>query len=272
MAEGVDLWVMVRDTGYADATLARWLSKAGQHSHRLHDVLFRGLVIPLAQMDELYARVRSPERSRWLWVVIDPLPKALPTIHLGGRKNEDGYATVHDFKQRLAPDCVPAITAHFGKWFCPKHARKDHWQVDDQLPLGQLVKRQEHRKLVYTITRMRWGKRSDLYDVLEKHGFTRNIQTAFIERVSLTIRQGVSLLTRRTWSLPHSDQQLLLHVEWWHAYYHFVRVHESLREPLPGYVRKHRQRTPAIALGLTDHVWSVADLLTLPLPPLEAAA
>lgn len=86
MAEGVDLSVMVRYTGYADATLARWLNKAGQHSHQLHDVLFRGLVIPLAQMDELYARVRSPERSRWLWVVIDPISKALPTIHLGGRK------------------------------------------------------------------------------------------------------------------------------------------------------------------------------------------
>jgi hypothetical protein len=90
MAEGVDLSVMVRYTGYADATLARWLSKAGQHSSRLHDTLFRGLVMPLVQMDELYARVRSEERSRWLWVVIDPISKALPTIHLGGRKNEDG--------------------------------------------------------------------------------------------------------------------------------------------------------------------------------------
>jgi transposase InsO family protein len=82
----------------------------------------------------------------------------------------------------------------------------------------------------------------------------------------------VSLLTRRTWSLPHSDQHLLLHVEWWRAYYHFVRVHESLREPLPGGVRKHRQRTPAMAFGLTDRVWSVADILTMPLPPLEMAA
>lgn len=284
MAEGVELSVMVRYTGFADATLARWLTKAGQHSSRLHDTLFRGLVIPLAQMDELYARVRSSEHSRWLWLIIDPISKALPTIHLGGRKNEDGYATVHDFKQRLDPDCVPAITtdgfrpyfssitAHFGRWFRPKHARQDQWQVDERLHYGQLVKRQEHRKLVYTITRMRWGKRSDLYDVLEKQGFKRTLQTAFVERINLTIRQGVSLLTRRTWSLPHSDQQLLLHVEWWRAYYHFVRVHESLPEPLPGYLRKQRQRTPAMALGLTDRVWSVADILTLPLPPLQMAA
>jgi hypothetical protein len=56
MAKGVDLSVMGRYTGFADATLARWLNKAGQHSSRLHDTLFRGLVIPLVQMDELYAR------------------------------------------------------------------------------------------------------------------------------------------------------------------------------------------------------------------------
>ena len=87
-----------------------------------------------------------------------------------------------------------------------------------------------------------------------------------------SIRQGVSLLTRKTWSLAQSDKHLLLHVQWWRAYYHFVRSHESLREPLPGFKRKYKQRTPAMALGLTDHVWSVADFLTMPLPPLEAAA
>lgn len=52
--------------------------------------------------------------------------------------------------------------------------------------------------------------------------------------------------------------------EWFRAYYHFVRPHESLREPLPGLKRRYRQRTPAMALGLTDRVWSVRDLLHYP--------
>jgi len=284
MAEGVDLSVMVRYTGYSDATLARWLTRAGQHSTHLHDLLFRGLIMPLVQMDELYARVRGAASGRWLWMVIDPVSKALPSMHLGGRKAEDGHALVHDFAQRLDPDCVPAVTtdgfrpyfatltAHFGKWFRPARARKDHWQVDPRLLHGQLIKRREHRKLTFTITRMRWGKRSDLYQVLEAQGFARNIQTAFIERLNLTIRQGVSLLTRKTWSLAQSDEHLLLHVQWWRAYYHLVREHESLRIPLPGYKRKHQARTPAMALGLTDHVWTVGELLRLPLPPLEVAA
>jgi IS1 family transposase len=189
----------------------------------------------------------------------DPISKALPTIHLGGRKAEDSYATLHDFTQRLAPGCIPAfttdglrsyfsaITAHMGEWVEKQRARKLHWKPHDQLLYGQLVKRREKHKVTYTLTRMRWGKRSDLYTILENHGFSKNIHTAFIERVNLTIRQGVSLLTRKTWSLPQSDQQLLLHLQWWRAYYHFIRAHESLREPIPGFKRKFNPRTPAMA-------------------------
>jgi hypothetical protein len=112
---------------------------------------------------------------------------------------------------------------------------------------------------------MWWGKRSDLYDLLEAHGFRRLVQTAFIERVNLTLRQGVSLLTRRTWSLPQTDQHLLNHVEGWRGYYHWIRPHQALREPIPGEKRRHCDRIPAMALGLTDHIWSVEELLRTPI-------
>jgi hypothetical protein len=45
------------------------------------------------QMDELYARVRDNPKARWLWVAIDPVTKAIPSIHLGGRKHEDTRAS-----------------------------------------------------------------------------------------------------------------------------------------------------------------------------------
>jgi hypothetical protein len=136
--------------------------------------------------------------------------------------------------------------------------------VHDDLRHGQLVKRRERRKVTYTVTRMLWGKHSDLYDRLGTHGFRRLIQTAFIERVNLTIRQGVSLLTRRTWSLSQTDHHLLNHVEWWRGYYHWNRPHQTLREPIPGGTHRHRDRTPAMALGLTDHIWTVEELLCIP--------
>jgi hypothetical protein len=128
-----------------------------------------------------------------------------------------------------------------------------------------LVKRRQNRKVKYTITRMLWGKRSELYVVLEQFGFNRLVQTAFIERVNLTIRQGVSLLTRRTCSLAQTDDHLHNHVQWWRCYYHFIRPHETLRDQSPGIPRAQRDRTPAMAAGLTDHVWTVEEVLRLPL-------
>jgi IS1 family transposase/transposase-like protein len=279
LVEGVDLSVMVRYTGHGDATLARWLNRMGEHSTGLHNVFFRNLVIALVQFDELYARVRTSEKARWLWLAIDPVSKALPALHLGGRTSADAYAVVHDFKERLNAECVPAatsdglrsyfyaLTAHFGLWFRPKRARTDHWQPSDDLLIGQLVKRRERYTVTFTLTRMLWGKRSALFARLTALGFRSTIQTAFIERVNLTIRQGVSLLTRRTWSLAQTDRQLLLHIEWWRTYYHFVRPHESLRQPVPGLHWRYQQRTPAMALGLTDRLWSVGDILRTPLIP-----
>jgi IS1 family transposase len=225
--------------------------------------------------------VRDSEQARWLWLAIDPVTKVIPSLHLGGRKNEDAYAVAHDLKERLDPACVPsfttdglwgyfyALTAHFGHWFRPKRARTDHWEVDDEFRHGQLVKRKARRTLKYAIQRMAWGKRSELFDILVANGFQRVIQTAFIERVNLTFRQCIAPLARRTWSLV-SEQQLLYHTEWFRLYYHLARPHESLREPIPGLKGKYRDRTPAMALGITDRVMTVGDILRTPLIPTAA--
>jgi IS1 family transposase len=163
----------------------------GSHSQGWHNVLFRELTLSLVQMDELYAKVKDREQACWLWLVIDPVTKVIPTLHLGGRKGIDAYAVVHDLKERLGPDCVPsvttdglwlyfyALTAHFGHWFRPKRARTDHWQPDARLHHGQLVKRTKRHRLTYTVRRMAWGQRAALFAVLVAHGFRRVIQTAY---------------------------------------------------------------------------------------------
>jgi transposase-like protein/IS1 family transposase len=278
LAEGVDVSVMVRFTGGCDATIARWLERMGSHSQAWHNHLFRDLVFVVLQLDELYTRVRGIASARWLWLAIDPVSKVIPSLHIGGRSKDDAFALAHDIKIRLRSGHVPAfltdglrtyfyaITAHFGRWFRPARARKDHWQPSDQLHHGMLIKRKHKNRKTITQTRMAYGQRCDLFDKLQAVGLRRLIQTAFIERVNLTFRQGVSALSRRTWAYAQSDQHLLMHCEWFRLYYHLVRAHESLRVPVPGLKRRYRQRTPAMALGLTDHIWELKDLLHYPVP------
>jgi hypothetical protein len=171
----------------------------------------------------------------------------------------------------LAPGCVPAftsdgirqyfyaLTAHFGHWRFPKSLRA--WIVHPRLLYGQIVKRRNKRKddgQSFVLTRMMLGQRRDLVERLLTLGLTETIQTAIIERWNLTIRHGVAALARRTWSKARSNEALYLHIQWWRAYYHLSRTHETLSE-------RRAPRTPAMAAGLTDHVWAVGDILHMPL-------
>ena len=96
-----------------------------------------------------------------------------------------------------------------------------------------------------------------------------------VERANLTVRRSVAGLARRTWATAQEAPQLVVHLEWWRGYYHFVRPHTSLRVTLALPIkqggrrqsRRYRQRTPAMAAGLAQRRWTVQDLLTLPLPP-----
>jgi hypothetical protein len=68
--------------------------------------------------------------------------------------------------------------------------------------------------------------------VLQGLGFSGRLNTAFIERVNLTVRHRVAALARRTWATVKPAPQLLVHLEGWRAYYHFVRPHTTLRVAL----------------------------------------
>src|SRR5215469_7728557 len=107
---------------------------------------------------------------------------------------------------------------------------------------------------------------------LQGLGFSGCLNTAFIERVNLTVRHGVAALARRTWATSQQASQLLVHVQWWRAYYHFVRPHEALRVALARprerggnrLAQRDLQRMPAMAAGRTHRRWTAREVL-LPL-------
>jgi hypothetical protein len=94
---------------------------------------------------------------------------------------------------------------------------------------------------------------------------SRSVLVFRVDDVFWGYGQGVSLLIRRTWSLAQTDDHLLNHVQWWRCYYHFIRPHETLRDRTPSIPQAQRHRTPAMAAGLTDHIWTVEEVLRLPL-------
>jgi hypothetical protein len=98
-----------------------------------------------------------------------------------------------------------------------------------------------------------------------------NINTAFIERLNLSIRQHISALGRKVISLAKTQPGLTAQVSLYQAYYNLCLPHSSLRIPLPEAQgeapRKWSQHTPAMAVGVTDHIWRMEDLLLFRAPP-----
>ena len=143
---------------------------------------------------------------------------------------------------------------------------------------GQVKKCYRRRKLVRVRHVMRLGTQADLAVTLQAMGFSERLNTAFIERANLTIRHGVAALARRTWAMSQQAPQLLAHLEWWRAYYHFVHPHKALRVALMQpcerggrlLAQRNRQRTPAMAAGRTKRRWTAREVLSCPLPKVSA--
>src|SRR6266480_5545316 len=289
LAEGLDPSAAERVFGYRRATITAWLSRAGEHAQILHERSFRNLWLPHLQLDELRTRLRSYQPVLWLWLAIDPCTKILPVLHLGPRTQNVAHKVIHSLQQILAPGCLPlftsdglnlyfyALTAHFGQWLeVGGRGRKVlRWQVAPGLIYGQVKKSYRRRKLVRVSQVMRLGTADDLKAALQGLGLSGRLNTAFIERVNLTVRHGIAALARRTWATSQQAPQLLAHLEWWRAYYHFVRPHHSLRVALVQprarggrlLAQHYRQRTPAMAAGRTNRRRTAQEVLCYPLPP-----
>jgi IS1 family transposase len=258
------------------------------------------------QLDELYAllsavkdgevseaeAIKRPSRSpHWVWVAIDPVTKLLLTIDVGNRTLSMAQCMVHQVVRVLAPDCVPvflsdgfkayitALLTHFGHWIQPERRQakgplpKPRWMPLPQLLYAQVIKVTRRRRLVEVKHRVIFDTKAAVEQVLVACGW--RINTAFIERVNLSIRQHVAAVGRRVMTLCKGEAGLRQQLALYHGYYNFCLPHASLRQPLPqhkltngnGSDKRWQPRTPAMAAGLTDHVWTLREVLLFRVPP-----
>jgi len=126
----------------------------------------------------------------------------------------------------------------------------------------QMVKqRDEHGRVQGVKLRAVFGKKSELLALLGK-------STAYIERSHLTSRLFNGRQVRKTLAFSKELEMYAAAAAWEDGYYNLVRPHKSLRVLVAGAAaQKWLPRTPAMAANLTDHIWTVKELLTaLPIP------
>lgn len=135
----------------------------------------------------------------WLWIASDAKTKIIPVMQVGTRNQDMGDAVVHEMKERLAAGCVPvfstdglkhyfyALTAYFGKWETADW-KKPVWVLLNNFVYSQVIKHQRRRKTVEVERRVLVGEACSYADRLRQAGLSGRNNTAFGERVYLTIR------------------------------------------------------------------------------------
>ena len=306
LAEGLGIRGTARVFEIDPNTVLGWLVEAAEQLKAFSAYFLRELPLKQVQLDELYAvlsAVRDGDMSEaeaierlsraphWVWTAIDPESKLLLSVQVGERTLAMAQAVLHQIVQLLAPGCVPlllsdgyphyltAIVTHFGCWVHPPRqqatgpAPKPRWMPLPQLCYAQVIKTIRRRRLVRVNHRVVFGTFEAVQQVLAACGW--QINTAFVERLNLSLRQRVAAMGRRSARPCKSEDGLRQQLGLLQVYHNFVLPHASLRqglaEPVPtngsGAAKVWRPCTPAMAAGLTDHVWGLREVLMFRVPP-----
>jgi hypothetical protein len=138
---------------------------------------------------------------------------------------------------------------------------------------AQVIKTVRRRRLVAVKPQMVFGTLEAGNQLLAPLGW--QINTSFVERINLTIRQHVAAVGRRVSTLCKGEDGLRQQLVLFQTYHNFCLPHASLRQPLlqpvptngTGSAKVWRSCTPAMAAGLTDHVWTLREVLLFRVPP-----
>jgi IS1 family transposase len=303
LAEGLGIRAVARIHGVQPDTVLDWLKKAGQHCEMLSQYMMQELNVTQVQLDELWTFVRKKERmlkaweklhsewgDTWVWVAFDPVHKLVIAVLVGERTEEEAIGFLARLRARLTEACQPLLTSDslphyveailqaFGVWIRPQRKGnrgrfpKPRRVPSEGLKYATVHKERKKGRVVSVTTRIVYGRKEEILALLESVG--QKINTSFVERINLTLRHLVSRLHRKTLCFSKKREYLVHHLHLALTYYHFTRYHASLRvklpEPIPtrgsGSPKKWQQRTPAMAAGLTDHRWSLRELLMCPVP------
>jgi IS1 family transposase/transposase-like protein len=289
--------------GVTEETVLAWLRRAAHQAEAINRHLLRNLPVTQVQLDEMWnfiGRKHAQETDeagesvpngedgrQWVWVSFAPEFRLMIVAIVGPRTLDTAKEVVAVTKARVAGIPVffsDGFTCYLAALIAAFHVvttlartgkrgrpRKPVCEPHPELVYGQLVKQKKQGTLLTLSTRVVLGA-----ERLAHLGFT--ISTALVERVNLTLRQALAPLVRKTSSFCKDRARLRQRVVFFQAFYNVARPHMSLRQPLPLHERtrhgamcpRWRARTPAMAVGVTDHVWTFRELLTAKFEPLDS--
>lgn len=287
--------------GVTEETILEWLKRAATKAAEINEHLLRNLPVTEVQLDEMWnfierkhckgpgdgkeASQQSEDGRQWIWISFAPEFRLMLACFVGPRTYESALSLICMTAQVvMGVPCffsdgfssyLPALIAVYhqvrtfartGKRGRPKDPVKE---PHPDLVYAQVVKEKKKGRLKSLTERVLCGANR-----LKELGLS--ISTSLIERLNLTLRHALAPLTRKGLGFCKDREQMRKRIIFFQAFYNFARSHQSLRLPLPqdkqvpsGLIHpKWIHRTPGMAAGITDHIWSFRELLTMKFEPI----
>ena len=259
LVEGNSIRATVRMTGAAKNTIVKLLADLGEACAEYQDGALQSLPCKVIEVDEIwsycYAKQKNvPEQFKgtpgygdvWTFTAICADTKLAPTWLVGERTSDDAEFFLTDLASRLEGRIQLSTDGHriYEGTVGPAFRHNVDWaQIQKQFTGGEVGK--------YSPPECIGTKRR----VMKGDPDPSRISTSYVERQNLTMRMGMRRFTRLTNGFSRKVENLAHAVSLHFMHYNFARPHRTLKERYP--------RTPAMAAGVADHIWSLEEIAAL---------
>ena len=253
--EGVSISAISRVERIAWNTVARWLERAAGASRRFNNRTTAAFAVEELQADEIRTFVGTKTRPIWIFAAIEVCSRLWPSTVVGRRSYRNTLALVRDVSNRMHFERIPLIVTD-GFDFYEKVVRR---VFGPAALYGQVLKTRRNDRIVKVERRELMGASWRFEEALNSSEDSSTLNTSFVERLNLTIRQGSAYLRRRSPCHARSKEKLEEHLELIRCYYNFVRPHRALKFG-------RETRTPAMQAGLATRRLTFREVFVC-LPP-----
>ena len=264
LVEGNSIRATVRMTGAAKNTIKKLLVDLGEACAEYQDGVLVDLPCKTIECDEIWAYCYVEQRNVpdqhkgsfgygdvWTWTALCADTKLVPSWLVGERTTPDAITFMEDLSSRLAHRVQITTDGHKPYWKALGAAFGLEVDYAELVKVyGPEIGNSGNARRYSPAACLGTKKR-----VLRGEPDLDKVSTSYVERQNLTMRMGMRRFTRLTNGFSKKVENLAHAVSLHYMYYNFARPHTALKERYP--------RTPAMAAGVTDHVWSLEEIAAL---------